>query len=139
MYRLYCFAEKPAEREDSSRKSDVQSSSEGQTLLQDSGKAVPQIPEGMEDRKGRYWNYEHNRWSYCEGNFINFIAKLLLDIFEYVSLCFDYFRLDYNGFITSLKSILPDRNNVSHILKCKYYRNTRHNTGYNNPCIQCIK
>ena len=78
MYNPSCFAEKPAERENSRSKSDVQSSS-GQTLLQDSGKAVPEIPEGMEDRKGRYWNYEHNRWSYCEGTFINFISKFLLD------------------------------------------------------------
>jgi hypothetical protein len=30
-------------------------------------------PPPDETRKGRYWNYEHDRWSYCSGKKLIFV------------------------------------------------------------------
>ncbi len=65
---MYLFSEKPTERKESvtnSSDSQLKSGEDSKPLLE-TNKTVPQN-NGAEERRGRYWNYEHNRWSFCEG------------------------------------------------------------------------
>ena len=67
IYFFLLFTEKQIERKDSSPK-DISTndiSIEGKETKR--SESLLTKPEPVEERRGRYWNYEHNRWSFCSG------------------------------------------------------------------------
>jgi hypothetical protein len=38
-----------------------------ETNREESLETKSQSKPAVEERRGRYWNYEHNRWSFCSG------------------------------------------------------------------------